>query len=292
MDWVEDKCIVLKTYPYQERNLIVHVLSENHGRIQLTALNGAGSKRFAGGLGFLSASKFVWAKKAAAELGRLERLEPIRQFQGFSRDYEKFKGVSFVSEILLRLRHAEANPQDLFKLFSNYLIAVEEENTSADGVSAVLATSVATDEKFQNFMSTKAFLIKLLQWYGSTPQLKECESCHRAFHEFDASAEVRLSLEQCGWKCAECGSVGGRENFGGEFNKSDHKHEAPRIDRHFSTFTIEAIAQMLFCLNTPIRTCVSTPIHALKAENEWFAGVWQWVQFHIPGMDQPFKGLS
>ena len=61
MERFTDLAIVLRSFRYAERDMVVHLLTENHGKITGLAKNAVHSRRFGGTLQTLAVSNISWA---------------------------------------------------------------------------------------------------------------------------------------------------------------------------------------------------------------------------------------
>lgn len=163
MEQFNDLAIVLKTYPYQERDRIVVCLTENHGRITAVAKGGTSSRRFGGALDFLACSKVSVIQKPNAELGRIDGAVIHHEFSNLALDFERLTAASFVAEFCLRLLESHSPTREMFVLLSN---AVYQINSG-----------------MPLFLAINTFLCKSFKFMGFAPSLLRCVQCSRGAHE-------------------------------------------------------------------------------------------------------------
>jgi DNA repair protein RecO len=257
METLSDRVILLKSSPYGERNLILQGISENHGRVHVAARNAIQSRRFGGGTQFLAVGKWGWKQKPEAELGHLESIEVIRDFSGLANDYDRFRSASFMAECLLKLQISGQPSSDLFRLFSNALVALEEAEESLWPI------------------VPRVFTLKLLQWFGSSPHLTHCQECQRPLQDLqslDEQAPIWFTVERSQWMCAH--------------------HREQRTAQELGLLypsTVQAIAQMVYGLNAPTRANVREEMASRSPDTDWFPIALHWLKYHVPGMDVEFK---
>jgi DNA repair protein RecO len=187
-----DLCFVLKTTPYQERDLIAVLLSEHQGKFSAIARNGVQSRRFGGSLDLFTASDFEVDSRAIklSEIGE-ERLVPIlsaqvrHSIENLSKFYEKLAAGSCLNELLIRALPAHKSAPEMFKLYSNCLIALQE-------VEPEYAVAIVN-----------AFILKFTQWLGVQPSLTRCIACERSLSEVNGE-HVYPQVAKGAWVCVDC----------------------------------------------------------------------------------------
>lgn len=190
-------CFVLKTLPFRERDLILNLLTETRGRISAIARNGVQSRRFGGSLDLFSCSEFDLEPKAIriAEAGE-EALFGLKTAQiryaprTLSASFEKLSAASCLNELLQKMLPVQKPAPEVFKLYSNTLVGLEESEES-------LALPLVN-----------AFILKMTQWLGVQPALTRCLKCERPLHEVDSESVSGL-VTQGAWVCPSCHPGGG-----------------------------------------------------------------------------------
>jgi DNA repair protein RecO len=187
-----DLCFVLKTTPYKERDLIAVLFSEHKGKFTAIARNGVQSRRFGGSLDLFTASDFE-VDSRSIKLSEIsdDRLVPILSAQvrhsveNLSKYFEKLSAASCLNELLIRALPPHKTAPEMFKLYSNCLIALQE---------AQPEYSVAI---------VNAFILKFTQWLGVQPSLTRCIACSRSLAEVSGD-RVFPQVSQGAWVCADC----------------------------------------------------------------------------------------
>lgn len=194
MERFGELAIVLKNYPYQERDRIAVCLTENHGRITGLAKGGVHSRRFGGALDFLACSKMQFVQKPNAEMARIDDATTHHEFTNLHKDFERLTAASFVAEFCLKLIEPHAPARELFIILSNTLYQLDA------GMSLQLAVN--------------AFLCKSFKAMGYPPSLLRCVQCSRGAHEVieayagqpDGAKGLFFWLSDAGgmicWECA------------------------------------------------------------------------------------------
>lgn len=163
MEHFTDLAIILKTYPYQERDRIAVCLTENHGKVTALAKGGIHSRRFGGSLDLLTCSRVHFVQKPHAEMARIDEATMHHEFVNLSKDYERLTTASFVAEFCLRLVEPRSPSREMFLILSNMLFQIDA------GMPLGLAVN--------------AFLCKAFKAMGYPPSLLRCVRCSRGAHE-------------------------------------------------------------------------------------------------------------
>lgn len=188
---MQDKALVLKTYPYQERNLIVHAVTENHGKVRLSALNALHSKRFSEGLQLFHAGNWEWTQKSDSELGRLDSIQGLRFFSKIQNQFELLTIGSYINEVYLKMDYGESSSQELFKLYSNMIWLLDND---PDWVLSHRATYL------------NGFWSKLLHLHGTAPLWATCLTCGNKLDELTETSMLTISVDPPGYSCCLEGS--------------------------------------------------------------------------------------
>ncbi len=189
---VRDLAYVLKTTPYKDRDVIAVLFTESKGKFTSIARNGVQSRRFGGSLDLFTASDFEIDSKTI-QLSEVtdERLVQILSAQSrhacgkLSKYFEKLSAASCLNEILLKALPAHKPANEIFKLYGNCLIALEEMEYSK--ASAIV----------------NAFILKFTQWLGVQPSLTRCLACQKTLAEVSGN-EVYAQVSQGAWLCETC----------------------------------------------------------------------------------------
>jgi DNA repair protein RecO (recombination protein O) len=190
--FVEDLAIVLRSQPFQERDRLVTLLTENHGRISGIAKGAIHSRRFGGTLDLFASSQVRW-KETQGELVRVEEANLRRDFLKLRERLENISAAGHFTDLLLRLTEERQPARELFLLLAHYLVLLEAHPAT--------------------FEIVRSFEIKLLERLGWAPVLEECVNCGAAFFGEELPPEqsyVSLAVERGGFLCHACSSPQGR----------------------------------------------------------------------------------
>ncbi len=182
----EDLAIVLRSQPFQERDRLVTLLTESHGRISGVAKNAIHSRRFGGTLDLFACSQLRW-KETQGELVRIDEANLRRDFLQLRGKLENISAAGYFADLCLRLTEERQPARDVFLLLAHYLLLLEEHTATVEIV--------------------RSFEIKLLERLGWAPVLEECVSCAAPFFGEELSPEesfVTLAVEKGGFLCHHC----------------------------------------------------------------------------------------
>jgi len=182
----EDTGIVLRSQPLHERDRLLTILTENHGKIGGVAKGAIHSRRFGGSLDLFACSRFRW-KETQGELVRIEEANTRRDFLGIRGRLENVAAAGHFADLCLRLTEDRHECRDVFLLLAHYLLLLEE--------------NAAT------FEIVRSFEIKLLERLGWAPVLESCVGCEAPFFGEELPPEqcfVTLTTEKGGFLCHRC----------------------------------------------------------------------------------------
>jgi DNA repair protein RecO (recombination protein O) len=184
--FVEDIGIVLRAQTLKERDRLVTILTEKHGRITGVARNAIHSKRFGGTLDLFTCSHFR-LKESQGELFWIEEANLRRDFLKVREKLENISAAGYFVDLCLRLTEDRHVAREVFLLLAHYLYLLENHTAT--------------------FEIVRSFEIKLLERLGWAPVLEQCVSCDAPFFGEELSPEdsfVSLSLEKGGFLCHAC----------------------------------------------------------------------------------------
>jgi DNA repair protein RecO len=194
-----DLSFVLKTIPFRDRDLVVSLFSEKRGKFSAIARNGVSSKRFGGSLNLFTASRFEIDPKTTRlseitqdALVGLQSAQTEFTADQLSKSFEKLSAASCLNELILKIVPDHKAVPELFKLYSNSLIALQE-------LPSEKAISV-----------TNAFILKLTQWLGVQPSLTRCLGCEKTLNETSGN-RVFPQIAKGAWLCTDCHPVSAKE---------------------------------------------------------------------------------
>lgn len=184
--FTEDLAIVLRSQPLQERDRLITMLTEHHGKITGVAKGAIHSRRFGGSLDLFACSHMRW-KETQGELVRIEEANTRRDFVQLRSKLENISAAGHFVDLCLRLTEDRHVAREVFLLLAHYLKLLEE-NTAT-------------------FEIVRSFEIKLLERLGWAPVLEECVSCQLPFFGEELPPEecfVSLAVEKGGFLCHRC----------------------------------------------------------------------------------------
>jgi|GEM_PF-1120282 len=184
--FIEDLAIILRSQPFQERDRLVTMLTETHGKITGVARGAIHSRRYGGSLDLFACSHIRW-KETQGELVRIEEANSRRDFLQLREKLENISAAGHFVDLCTRLTEDRHEARDVFLLLAHYLKLLEE-NTAT-------------------FEIVRSFEIKLLERLGWAPVLEECVSCRAPFFGEELSPEdsfVTMEVEKGGFLCHCC----------------------------------------------------------------------------------------
>ncbi|MFT4113404.1 DNA repair protein RecO [Silvibacterium sp.] len=154
------EALILRTWPVQEADLIVSLLTRDQGRLKGIAKSGAKSrKRFGGALEPMTHVLAAYAEKPRQELVRLDSCEILASPLSAPIDYPRAAALAFYAEVLEETL-PERDPQDaVFRL----ALAVLEH--TRDG---------------HIWLPVTYFALWMLRLMGWMPELSRCIVCGRS----------------------------------------------------------------------------------------------------------------
>lgn len=188
----EDIGIVLRSQPIKERDKLLTILMEKHGRITGVAKGAIHSKRFGGTLDLFACSHFRF-KESQGDLIWIEEANLRRDFLRVREKLENISAAGYFADLCLRLTEDRHIAREVFLLLAHYLYLLEQHTAT--------------------FEVVRSFEIKLLERLGWAPVLEECVNCSAPFFGEELRPEdsfVSLAVEQGGFRCHNCSSPNSR----------------------------------------------------------------------------------
>lgn len=268
----EETAIILKVIPFEERHLIVTLLTENYGKISAVANNAINSRRFGSSLQVFSASLFKLNHKENASLYRIDESILKKGFEGLRTQYEVLCVASFFTEIMMIVAPENENVLDLFKLHSNALFGLEEKIISDKEI------SLESLLKFAN-----GYIAKILQWNGTQPKIMSCLSCQKSLLDFEPDTLFRMSIVVAGWICPNC-----------KHYKISLPDENPiPLHQTYLSLTQRSIGDFALGLTHPIRKSYESFEGNENEQKNLLELLTAMLQYHVPGFDKaPLKSLK
>jgi DNA repair protein RecO (recombination protein O) len=184
--FIEDLAIILRSQPLQERDRLVTMLTEHHGKITGVAKGAIHSRRYGGSLDLFACSHLRW-KETQGELVRIEEANIRRDFLQLREKLENISAAGHFVDLCLRLTEDRHEAREVFLLLAHYLKLLEEHTAT--------------------FEIVRSFEIKLLERLGWAPVLEECVSCRAPFFGEELPPEesfVSMEVEKGGFLCHRC----------------------------------------------------------------------------------------
>lgn len=113
----QDEAIVLRTWPFQEADLLVSFFTRQQGVTKGVARHAMRSRRrFGGALEPMTHVRATWAEKPKQELVRLDSFEILWSPLRDPVDYARSAGLSLIAEVLESALPEHAPEDDIFRL--------------------------------------------------------------------------------------------------------------------------------------------------------------------------------
>lgn len=186
-DFIQDIGIITRSNPFNERDKLVTILTENHGKISGVAKGAIHSRRYGGSLDLFTCSSIRFKKNPHSDLVRIEEANTRRDFINIRKHLESISAAGYFVDLCSRLTEEQQPVREVFLLLTHYLYLLE--------------SSPATYEV------VRSFEMKLLDRLGWAPTLETCAQCQEPFFQKELSIEqsyATLTLEGGGFLCANC----------------------------------------------------------------------------------------
>ena len=181
-----DLGLILKRTAFDERHLLLHILTPSLGCVQCVALNGRGARRFGAGLEFFTVSEFHFFSRNPDAPLRLEQVNVRTAFPHLPQDYPKYVAASFLCELSYKVvSQHPLQTEPLFKLLVNSLATLDSGQVPTPWVLV-------------------SFLGKFLQWLGAFPRLAHCAGCGRSWKSGKDQDRCAMLLDEGVWLCETC----------------------------------------------------------------------------------------
>lgn len=274
MEFKKDTAIVLRSIPYEDRHQIITALTHHHGRVAVIAKNSIQSRRFGASLEIFCASEWNFKMREGTEFGFLDEAQMKWPFEAIRKDFKSLALASTFNEIVLKLALPVESGEDLFRIHSNALKALEE----------ILPFSEDRRE-FCYLVLLNAYIAKLLQWSGHQPQLSYCQKCRKPLQDFVGHPDLSLifRVDTAQWHCFPC-----------EQAHPPPSHSPSSVSGSYKkTLSPEGCGELLRMLTKPFRQLSQEPSIASKKQLlELFEVLEAVLIYHIPGFDRsPLKSL-
>ncbi len=138
-----DQVVVLRLYPYRDRDRVVHTLSRERGRLGLLA-RGARSPRGALAPRLMVGNRLevTYHRGPNASLGTLREVSLVTDHQGLQGDLDAFASLEVMAEVADHLAHEGSPEPALFDALCGGLVALEG-GAARRGLVAYLVAALA-----------------------------------------------------------------------------------------------------------------------------------------------------
>ncbi len=223
----EDLAIILRAQTLNERDRLVSLLTENHGRISGVAKGAVHSKRFGGSLDLFVSSRIRWVDKGTSDLVRIEEATLRKDFSHLRTQLEGITAAGYFADLTLRLTHERQPAREIFLLLAHYLMLLDTHSVTPEIV--------------------RSFELKLIDRMGYAPDLEFCCECSQTLLGARALA-VAVSLNRGGFLCRDCTPKGAPTISGDTLlwlHQARHVNIRDTHALHFSPTTWEQGAEVL-----------------------------------------------
>lgn len=157
---IDSAAIAIQRFPYAETSLVVHFLTESHGRL-VALVRGAFREKnsYEGPIDLLVQGRVRVALVHGRELGLLLRRRVEDAFPRVRRDAARFVAASGALRLLVETVPVGQGDAGLYQLFQRFLSAAEEV------------------ERVRLPLLSLSFELRLLRWLGLEPCLEGCVRC-------------------------------------------------------------------------------------------------------------------
>lgn len=155
------QAFILRAIPYKERDLMVTLLTPEHGRISALAKNARSSRRFGGGVQLFRKVDAMLQPKSSGDMFLFLEMEVTRDFPALESSYDKITIGSYGTELLRELTREGAESAALFELLEGFYAELE-----------TLGDDLQTLETVLHF-----FELRVLENFGAIPSLWHCQRC-------------------------------------------------------------------------------------------------------------------
>jgi len=162
------EAVVLKTFPFSEADLIVTLLTRDHGLVKTFAKSSRKTKsRFGSSLEPLTCSMVSFWGKEDASLPRLTQSDIIRPFQSIRERIDCFVRAMEIVELTLTLLPEREPHRDIFDFLVSVLAMIESDR-----------------DRDKGSLRAAIYKIRFLDMMGYGPRLDGCARCSRSGYDF------------------------------------------------------------------------------------------------------------
>lgn len=158
----QSEALILRTYPFQEADLLVTVFTRSDGKIRGVARAAKRSKRrFGGALEPLTHVIAHWEEKEKQELARLDSCDILASPLAAEMTYPRVVALSYVAEVIDQLLPDREPSDDIFRLTLSVIKHLEAGNV---------------------WMPLTYFDLWIVRLIGLLPDLRRCVACGAALN--------------------------------------------------------------------------------------------------------------
>lgn len=179
------EAFVLRSIQYGERDLMVTLLTRDHGRISALAKNARSSRRFAGGVHPLRRAEVILDIKPGREVHLLLEMKLVRGYARIEKSYDKITIASYATELIRELTRDDQESALLVDALSDFY----EDLDRVEDELGLLAQHL------------HHFELRLLESFGALPSLYHCHRCGLSHESFD---KLQCTRTGEGLLCTAC----------------------------------------------------------------------------------------
>lgn len=258
MQSVQEKALVLKTQRYDDRSIIVTLLTPTFGRVTAIAPNGIQSKRFGASLQIFNEIQAEISRPKTGTLWRLLQSHSLTDYTLTFLDYRKLVYGSFGNELTARITPQEEPSLSHYQLHEAFIRSLSEAINNEESLDLL-----------------NQFLLGCLRLLGLTPQTKACWVSKRPLHHLQEGERVWARLSDAAW-CFE-------------------KHRSEFQLGGEALYSIDGKTLLKFYASTNDLAAEKFQIVPFEERDQasilsYLVGLFQ---YHVPGLDRlPIKSLE
>lgn len=183
------EAFVLRAINYGDRDVMVTLLTKDHGRISALAKNARSSRRFAGGLQPLRLVQIILDVKPGREVHLLLEMKVLQGYTQLERSYDKITMASYATELVRELAREDGESGLLVQSLHDLYTDLDQ----------------APDQLAALAQHLHHFELRLLESFGAMPSLYHCYRCGLSHEQFE---KLQCSRTGEGLLCTRCRATG------------------------------------------------------------------------------------
>ena len=183
------EAFILRAINYGERDVMVTLLTREHGRMTALAKNARSSKRFSGGIQPFRRVDAMLSELPSKELSLFLEMQVLMSYPALERSYDKITIGSYATELVREMCREGVEGAALFNLLDALYLDLD----------------CAPDHTAQLEAILRHFELRLLEAFGATPSLDACHRCGLHHAEFE---RLQCSRTGEGLLCVGCRQPG------------------------------------------------------------------------------------